>query len=529
MSRKSERARIREIISVFIKYGVKEGLTNIINPAQLRMALEELGPTFIKIGQILSTRPDILPEAYVLEFQKLQDNVKPENFGDIRRIVESELHQSIDDVFTYFNEDPVASASLAQAHIAELKNGNRVVVKVQRPNARSTMLSDVAILKRLTLVMRLAPQGHVLNPSEVVDELMHAVRNELDFLIESNNIKRFYENNKNVRFIACPKVYSEYTTSNIIVMEYISGIKITDTNRLEAEGYELKDMAYKLANNYLKQIFEDGFFHADPHPGNIIIRDNKIAYIDFGIIGTLSKSSMSKLYSLLYGLSTRSLDRIAQAILRIGVKKGSIDSSRLYYDIEHIYNRYIDEPLYQINLTQLMDEIFRACRKNSIAMPREFLLLIRGMMTVEGVVIKLDPDINVMDVVVPYIRRQMLKKIDYRQDITEQLENFYGFAKVGWKIPVRFYELMNSALAGKLRVQMEHTNLEKSISELSRMANRIVFGIIVASLVIGSSLVIRADVGPKFYDMSIIGFVGYTGTVVLGMWLLISILRSGKI
>lgn len=528
MDKTGERKRIREIASVFMKYGVKEGLTDITNPVRIRKALEELGPTFVKIGQILSTRPDILPENYINEFGKLQDNVAPEEFSDICSIVEQELKAPIEGTFLSFEKEPAASASLAQVHKAVLKSGEVVVVKVQRPKVKETMLNDIAILKRLTLFMKLTPQGHVMNPKEVVGELMQSAKDELDFLNEAQNIKRFFENNNEIKYITCPKVFEEYTTSRVLTMEYIDGIKIADTERLEEEGYDLRDMGEKLAANYLKQIFEDGFFHADPHPGNILIRENKIAYIDFGMMGTIGKGMQDKFNSFLYGIATKDIDLMTQMVMRIGVKKGSVDTKRLYSDIEQIYNSYINEALYDIDIVRLMDEIFKVCRKNNISMPREITMLMRGMMTIEGVVAKIAPDMDVMDVAVPYIKHQMIKKRNYKQDVEEQLENLYILSKTGLKIPIKLLELINSALAGKLKVQMEHTNLENSVAELNKMVNRIVFGIIVASLIIASALIIRVDAGPKTFNISSVGLIGFVSTGILGLWLLISILRSGK-
>lgn len=529
MKKYSERKRIKEIISVFIKYSVREGLAGITNPSQIRKAMEELGPTFIKIGQILSTRPDIIPESFVQEFQKLQDEVKPESFDVVREIVEKELGGPISDIFLSFDTEPIASASLAQVHTARLKDGQEVVAKIQRPKAKATMFSDIRILKRLTLFMKLTPQGHVLDPEEVVDELMQAARNELDFLNEAQNIKRFRENNEDVRYIQIPRVYEQYTTSNILVMDYIRGIKIADTNRLTLEGYDLKDMASKLAYNYLKQVFDDGFFHADPHPGNILISGNRIAYIDFGMMGVLNKSMMKKFNSFLFGVASRNVEAMAGSLVRIGIKRGNINNKKLYSDVEQIYNKYIDESLYDIELPGLLDEIFKAFRKNNITMPREITMLMKGLMTIEGVGMKLAPDLNIMEIVVPYMKSRMMDRMDFRQEVGEQLENLYTLSKIGLKIPVKMLELMNYALAGNLKVQMEHTNLEKSINELNRMVNRIVFGIVVASFILGSSLLIRVDAGPKLYGVSAFGLFGYVSTAVFGIWLLISIMRSGKI
>lgn len=528
MNRKTERNRIKEIISVFIKHGMKDGIKAITDPVQVRLAIEELGPTFVKIGQILSTRPDILPESFINELQKLQDDVKPEGYEVIARTIKQDLGKPVDEVFKNFNKTAVASASMAQVHLARLMDGQKVVVKVQRPNVKETMLSDIAILRRLGRIVRLTPQGSVLNYKEMVDELEDAAKKELDFLNESENIKRFYENNKDVKFITCPKVFDEYTTSNILVMEYIEGIKIADTDALSREGYDLQDIGSKLADNYFKQVFDDGFFHADPHPGNLIISGNKIAYIDFGMMGTLSKEMQKRFNKLLYGVATRDVEAITQAVMRIGIKKGNVSIKTLYSDIEEIYNKYIEASLMDIDLPQMINEVFRACRKNNISMPREITMLMKGIITIEGVVTKLAPDINIMDVAAPYVKRQIMNEKGMKPDIAEQMENLYLLSKSGLKLPVKLLELINSALSGKLKVQVEHMNLEQSVNELNRMVNRIVFGLIVSSLIIGSSVVINANVGPKLYGISIFGFVGYFGAAVLGLWLIISILRSGK-
>ena len=465
MKHTNERKRVREIISVFLKYGIKEGITSITEPSHVRRALEELGPTFIKIGQILSTRPDILPESFIIEFQKLQDDVKPESFETIRTTIEKEFNRKLDEVFDGFVETPAASASLAQVHMASLRSGERVIVKVQRPSARDTMFEDLKILKRMSSFLKFTPQGQVVDFRDVVDELAEIVKSELDFLNEAANIKKFNEFNTTVQYITCPLLYDDFTTSRILVMEYIDGTKISNTEKLLEAGYDMKDIASKLVYNYLKQIFEDGFFHGDPHPGNILVREGKIAYIDFGMMGTFTRSFQAKFKKFLYGLATRDIEGIVGAVKRIGIKKGNIDNRRLHSDIEEIYNEYMEASLYDIDLPKMMDEMFKVCRRNNISMPREMTMFLKGLMTIEGVVRKIDPDISIMDIVIPYVKGIMMKERDYRQDLEEQLENLYSLSKIGLKLPVKMTELVNSALAGKLRVQMEHINLEKSINE----------------------------------------------------------------
>jgi ubiquinone biosynthesis protein len=232
--------------------------------------------------------------------------------------------------------------------------------------------------------------------------------------------------------------------------------------------------------------------------------------------------------TLLYSVATRDLELMTRSILKIGIKKGAtIDTKKLHSDIEEIYNTYMDASFYDINIPQLMDEVFKTCRKNNIVMPAELTMLLKGLMTLEGVVAKIAPELDIMDIATPYVKKQMLKKRNLKQDFLENMGNLYTVSKVGLKLPIKLHELMNSVLAGKLKVQIEHTTLEKSMYQLSKMANRIVFGLIVSSLIIGSSLVINANVGPKIFDISILGLIGYIGAAITGLWLLISILRSG--
>lgn len=529
MDKKSERKRLKEIISVFAKHGMNDGLKSINDPEKIRLAMEDLGPTFIKIGQILSTRPDILSEEFIHEFQKLQDNVKPEEYTEIVSIIETELKGSIEDLFLTFDEKPMACASMAEVHLASLKDGSRVVVKIQRPKARETMFSDLAILKRLAKFMKYTPQSSVVNLDEILEELSDAINKELDFINEAQNIEEFYEYNKDIKYIKSPRVYKKYSTERIIVMEYIEGVKIADTEKLKHEGYDLDEIGRKLADNYFKQIFQDGFFHADPHPGNLLISDKKIAYIDFGMMGSLDKAIQDKFNELLYGVATRNIDMMTKSVLKIGIQKGSVNSKKLYSDIEQIYNKYIETSLLNIDLSQMIGDVFKACRENNIAMPRQVTMLLKGIMTIEGVVENIAPDINIMDVAFPYAKRHLFEKKDYKKDFYEYMENVYTSSKSGVKIPARMLELINSALAGKLKIQMEHTNLDETISQLSRMVNRIVFGMIVSSIIIGSSMVINADVGPKMFGISIFGFVGFIGAAIMGIWLIISIIKSGRL
>ncbi len=517
--------RIREIVSVSIKHGLKKGINN---PEQLKCTLEELGPTFVKIGQILSTRPDILPSEYIVELQKLQDDVKPEKHDVIVDVIESELGKPIDEIFPNFDRTPIASASLAQVHLAQLKTGEKVVVKVQRPNVKEKMTTDISILKKLAPVINLTPTGSAMDAREVVEELANATEKELDFDNERENIKKFSENNIDVKFILCPSVYEEYCTNKIIVMDYIEGIKIDDIDKLKKEGYDLQDLATKLTYNYFKQVFEDGFFHADPHPGNILIHDKKIGYIDFGLMGQLDSSLKKKFNEFLEGVVDRDISTMSKSILKIGIKKGPMDMKKLSNDIEVMYEQYIEESLYDFDLPQIMEEVLKVCKGNNIHMPKDITLLIKGLMTIQGVIAKLDKELNIMDVAIPYMKNNLMDEKLKSIDMMKILEGLYTTVRANMNLSVRLLDLINQAISGKLKLQMDFKDGKESINELNKMINRLVFGLIVAGLVVSSSLVITANVGPKIYGISLIGITGYLGAAVAGFWLLISIIRSGK-
>ncbi|MGB4440231.1 MAG: AarF/UbiB family protein [Sedimentibacter sp.] len=527
MDVKNEKQRMHEILSVFFNHGIGKGLTTKNIPVSLRKSFEELGPTFIKIGQILSMRSDLLPEPYIKEFQKLQDDVKPEHFEDIKNVIENGLHKPIDDIFLRFYPEPIASASMAQVHLAYLKNETKVVVKIQRPKAQETMMSDIAILKRLAKHMKHVPQNKTLNFQEIIEELENSAMKEMDFLNEAENIKEFHENNADVKFITCPVVYDDYTTNNILVMDFIDGIKITDIEELSYEGYDINEICLKLANNYFKQIFEDGFFHADPHPGNILINKNKIAYVDFGMMGTLSISLRDKFNDFLFGLISGDIDEMTQAVLKISIKKGELNIKDFRSEIESVYNKYIEISLYDVDLSMLFNDIFGACRRSHLSVPREITILFKGIVTIEGVLEKLSPDINITEMLMPYIKSQMFKNIDIKRKIDDSMMNFYFLSKSGSKIIKKLMKLISNDSSSKLKIQIEHMNLESSVSRLNRMTNRVVFSIIVAAIIIGSSMIVSAEIGPKLYGISAIAVVGYVGALVMGLWLIISIIRSG--
>jgi ubiquinone biosynthesis protein len=528
MMQNSKSDRIREIIKVFIKYGLKKGLRSSIKPTNVRLAIEELGPTFVKIGQILSTRPDIIPPEYLKELQKLQDNVKPERYEIIKAAIEKTLHSPLEQLFSEFEKEAIASASIAEVHRAKLLSGERVVVKIQRPNAKETILNDLAILKQLHLFYRFFPTQKIMNFTDVLAEIENNVKLELDFLNEASNIKKFQECNKDIKFIVSPIVYDSFTTSNILVMQYIDGIKIDDVAALDEQGYDRHDIGRKLADNYIKQILEDGFFHADPHPGNIMILGNKIAYVDFGLMGSLNENILTNLNEVFHSIALGDAEAMAKAIQQIGVSKGPVNTERLSGSIDGLFAKYISTSFNELNMSEIVKDIFKICRDGNIAIPREMMIIGKGLLAIESVLAKVSPDISILNVAINYEARRFFKEKSTKRNILEIIRNLYLFSSICSKIPAKLLKLIDSAQAGQLTIKLDDTKRERNMDNLNRIVNRIVFGLVVSSLVIGSAIVISANAGPKIAGMSVFGIAGFTGAAILGFWLVISIIKSSR-
>ena len=525
--------RFREIVKVLASYGFGYIVNSKINknessPENLRKAFEELGPTFIKIGQILSTRPDIISAPYIEELSKLQDNVVPEDYKAIKKVFFSEFLIPIEDAFLSFDRVPLASASIAQAHCAKLKNGKEVIVKIQRPDIYEKMNMDISILYRIIRLTKVKFSDAIIDPEEALSEILASTELELNFKNEANNIKTFSELNKDVAFICTPSVIEDFTSRRVLTMEKIDGFKINDMKKLEAGGYDLNDLGRKLALFYFKQVFEDGFFHGDPHPGNLLIKEGKICFIDFGIMGHLSDSLRSSLNEAIIAAAYKDPSRLIPVLMSIGIKKGYINKNKLYEDIEYLFDSYLSTSLENIKMSVMLQEIFDAAKKNNISFPKDLTILVRGLIIVEGVVAKIAPEIQILDIAIPFVKNNnMLSLLD---DISfdELLLRSYKFIKDSSKIPSKLIELSNSILGGRAKAQLEVKGLDNSLNELNKMTNRLVFGLVASSLIIGSSLILNSNIGPKIYGISIIGISGFIMAAFMGLSLLISILKSGR-
>lgn len=531
---KNSVARLRQIVKVFVTYGFGFFVGSKLNknqnsPVNLRKAFEELGPTFIKIGQILSTRADTLPDAYIEELSKLQDSVPIEDFTNIDKFFISEFHKTISDSFLFFDKDPIGSASMAQVHDAILNDGRFVIVKIQRPNIAEAMHMDLSILSRIVRLTKTRLPDTVIDLKDAIDELLKSIEQELNFKNEATNLVKFKDLNKNVSYISSPYIVEEFCTKKIITMEKIVGFKIDDAENLVKNDYILEDIGKKLALSYFKQIFEDGFFHADPHPGNIIIRENQICYIDFGMMGSLSSSLKNSLNKAILAIAYGDVNMLVSILMSMGIRQGYINRNSLYEDVDYMLSMYLSTSLKNLKISLMFKDIFDITKRNNIQLPKELTILVRGVVITEGVLSKISPDLALVDMIIPYIKSHNKNLIFENFNLDELLLHSFKFLRDSSSAPSKFIELSDSLISGRAKIQLNHKNLDQPIKNLHRMVNRMVFAIIISSMIVGSSLILRTNIGPKIYDMSIIGVSGFIIAALMGFYLMISILKSGTL
>lgn len=523
-------ARFKEIVKVLSSYGFGYIMDSKFNncrksPKNLREAFEKLGPTFIKIGQILSTRPDLLSKEYITELAKLQDSAPAEDFECIEEVFFEEFGKSINESFLFLLKKPIASASIAQVHHGILLDGREVIVKIQRKNVLEIMKRDIAILRRLS---KLA-EGKVeyVDTKDVINELEETTIKELDFLLEGENILKFKENNRDLSSIYAPNVISELTGKRVLTLEYIDGFKINNLEMIDSNGYNRRNIARKLALSYCKQVFDDGFFHGDPHPGNLLISEGKICFIDFGIVGEIDYGLKTWFNKALIAMATGDKEGLVEFILAIGIKRGKVNKGELYEDVSYLFTTYLSTSLKNIKIAELVQEVIEIVQKNNIQLPKELVVLCRGLIILEGVVAEVDPQLDVISVITTFVKGKG-KKIFLRNiDKEELFVSAYSILRDTSKIPTKALEAISTIADGRAKINFTVTDLEETVLHLSNMVNRVVASLIIASLIVSSSLIISNNVGPIYKGLSLIGVIGYVISGIFAICLLFAVLKDG--
>ena len=487
-------------------------------PERLRLVLQELGPTFIKLGQTLSTRPDLVGRKIANEFAKLQDDNPPIEFDVIRRVVEHELGSPIDKIFSSFDAEPLGSASIGQVHSAVLKSGGKVAVKIQKPGVEKFIKSDISIMQFLAKrIDSYVPQFKIYNVPGIVEEFKRSILKEIDYENEAMNLKRFSYNFKNDETVHVPKLYNKYSTLKVITMELVSGKKISDIT--EAEGFDLKLVAERGAVSYFKQVIDYGFFHADPHPSNIyILDDNVICYIDFGMMGVLDEEFKQNLAELIiYFIDNNVNGMINQLKYMDMIDEHYVDTKSLKYDLTDMMYKYYGTELNEVHGG--MNDLINLMRKYHVTMPREFVLLARGIGMVEETGEKLDPTFNAVLVCKPIIKQVIRKKLTPLNFVDYVKKNIIEMEHVLKSVPLTITKTLYKLEEGEIRIKIEHEGLE-------RITNKLSVALILSALLIGSSMIMTTDNGVLMIKFPYLGVLGFVISAILAIFLVISIFRD---
>ena len=510
--------------SVLKKYKITQGLT----PEKLRLILQELGPTYIKLGQIMSLHSDILPKEYCEELMKLCSDVEPMPFEQVEEVLYESFGCKWNEIFSRIDKKPLGAASIAQVHYAVLKNGDEVVVKVQRKGIHDIMSRDITMLHKAVRLVPPVPIKGIVDFDMVLDEMWAVAQEEMNFLTEASNMEEFARNNKDIVFAATPCLYREYTTSCVLVMEYIDGYRIDDKENLQKDGYDLNEIGSKLVDNYIKQVIEDGFFHADPHPGNVHIRDGKIVWMDMGMMGRLSERDKKEIGKAVTGIALNDIGMIQDAVLAVGDFRGEHDTARLYKDIRMLIDKYGNQEMGQIDVAVFMQELMEIMKTNKIALPHGFTMLARGLTQMEGVLADIAPSINMVEIAAARLKEQMWQNFDWKSELKNTGKTLYKSAHRAITLPQQLAHIIEEYERGQTRINLDMHSSDQLSGLLHRLVRNIVMGLWVMALLISSSIVCTTDMKPRILGIPALGVLGYLFAVIIVLYTIVKHFISRK-
>jgi ubiquinone biosynthesis protein len=503
-----------------------------LSPAErMRLALEELGPSFIKLGQLLSTRPDLLPKSYITEFAKLQDMVPSFSFEEVRNQIRVELGGEIEELFSSVETEPIAAASIAQVHRARLTSGEAVVVKVRRPSIVELVETDIDVLMGLAILAeRHLPGSDIYDPVGVVREFARTIRREMDFSREGHTIEKIAGNFAGDKTLYFPKVFWERTSKGVLTLEFIDGIKVSDLPALKGAGLDRALIARRGADAFLKMVLVHGFFHGDPHPGNVfILPENTICLLDYGMVGRLDNQLKGYLLDLLLAITGRDVDEVVSLLSYSGDLPDQLNIRALKRDLSEFIDSYYELPLQEIEVGRMLMEFIEIITTYHIKFQPDLMLLSKALITIEGMGRELDPRFDMIEHVRPFMESAIKERISPRQMVTDIREHFTGLANLVKNLPKDLKELLNRINRNKFKIDLEHRGLDRFIQELDKSINRLSSSLIIAALIVGSSIIMQTDKGPLLLGFPVFAFLGYTIAGFIGLWWVIAILRSGRL
>lgn len=544
--------RWSEILSVLSKYGLADWISRLnidfvkdqlkdrdgaalarhTTEKRIRLALTELGPTFIKLGQLMSTRPDVVGVALANELRQLQADVPADPPDLVRDTVETELGQPVEELFAEFNDVPVASASIGQVHLARLKTGESVVVKVQRTDIENTVREDLEVLAGLAILAERVPELASYRPSATVAEMGRTLRRELDFGREERNLQQFCSRYKDDPTVHLPQPYTEFCTARVLTMERIDGIKLIEKDRLAAEGFDLDEVARRGAKLYLDMIFAFGFYHADPHPGNLVLLPgNVIGLLDFGMVGRIEERLRENIEEMLLAIVQRDVTTLTGLIKRVGEAPPNLDERALAVDVADFVGEYANQPLEKFDLSGALSEVIEIVHRYQISLPPQVALLLKTLITLEGTTKLLSPSFSLLEMLQPLHRKMLLRRLSPQRQLRKFMRFYFEAERLAEILPRRLTEILEQVQAGKFDVHLDHRGLEPSV-------NRLVFGMLTSALFLGSSLLLSREVPPLlfpdnslvgFHRISVLGLTGSATSILLGLRLLRAIGKSGHL
>jgi ubiquinone biosynthesis protein len=521
----ASRKRLQDILGVLRRHRLTRGIT----PAKLREILEDLGPTYVKLGQIMSMRSDMLPEVYCRELTKLRTEVKPLSYSVVSSLIEEELKDAAENIFSWIDETPLGSASIAQVHPAILRDGTKVVIKIQRPSIKKIMQNDIVLLKRAVGILKLAMGTEdLIDFRTILDELWRTTQEEVDFLQEAANLDLFYTNQKDITYVTCPKVFHNLTTPRLLVMDYVDGIQIDEVKRLEELGYDMTEIGQKAAENYCKQILEDGFFHADPHPGNLWITGGQIAWLDLGMTGRLTEHSKKLLKNAITAILEHDIYSLKNVLLAFGEPQDRINHARLYTDIDDILGRYMSVDFGTMRLGDLLERMLALVKEHRLAITPDVTLLSRSMITMEGTLAICSPEVNILQILSVHMSSLLLKDLDAKKLLTRKGRQLYASLDKSLDIPVQLSDLLNITKNGQAQLNLQVSDSEEIRLGITKIANRFILSILSSALFIGSGLIADIPTIPLWFGIPWISFLGYSISGVLMIILIIRILFIPK-
>ncbi len=493
------------------------------------MAIEELGPTFIKLGQILSNRPDLIPRELQIELEKLQENVPPFPADEAASSLEHELGRPVPELFREFDRDPVAAGSIAQLHRAVLPTGERVAVKIQRPGLLDLVSADIEILRELAgLVERYVPASQSIGPQDLVDEFERAIHQELDFQREAASIERFGSQFADDERIMVPQVFHEYSTERVLTMEFVDGRPLAELLREDPRDEEEgKRVAGLGADLTLKQIFQHGFFHADPHPGNILVlHDGRLCYLDFGLSGSLIRRDLATISDMLISIIACDEQKASRAVVRLAGSRDFETARSIEREIAELIGRFQSAGAGDFSFTTLLSDIVAILVDKELHLPPDLFLLVKSLITIEGVATALDPNLDFSEHLEPFAKELLKDQYD-PQRVASRVSTMAGdYRDLLEGLPGDYYKVVDRLASGKVRINLEDKSIQPIRRTILQATSALVFAIVLAALIVGSALIVHSRVPPLWNEIPVIGIVGFLAAGLVGFWLLVKIIRN---